>query len=117
VDEVLPDAPWTVDDQFVFQKMFDYLALDEGMSVDPACDKFRLRGYDALKKIGKHHHCHIGHCLSETIGKVFPIRRTSGVYIPIVALTATDASSPATISARDSEYVDRQVDRYGIGFE
>jgi choline-phosphate cytidylyltransferase len=56
VDEVLPDAPWTMDDQFMLQRKFDYLALDDGMSVDPACDKFRLKGYDALKKIGKHNH-------------------------------------------------------------
>ena len=56
MDEVISDAPWTVDDQFIFQRKFDYMALDEGMSVDPACDKFRLKGYDALKKIGEHGH-------------------------------------------------------------
>jgi hypothetical protein len=39
------------------------------------------------------------------------------VYILIVALTATDASSPVNISAHDSEYVDRQVDRYRIEFK
>jgi hypothetical protein len=54
VDEVISDAPWALDDQFMLRQRFDYLALDEGMSVDPACDKFRLKGYDALKKIGKH---------------------------------------------------------------
>lgn len=57
MDEVIPDAPWTVDDQFMLQRKFDYLALDDGMSVDPACDKFRLKGYDSLKKIGKRDHC------------------------------------------------------------
>ena len=56
MDEVLPDAPWTMDDQFMLQRKFDYFALDDGMSVDPACDKFRLKGYDALKKISKHNH-------------------------------------------------------------
>ena len=54
VDDVIPDAPWAVDDQFMLQRRFDYLALEEGMSVDPACDKFRLKGYDTLKKVGKH---------------------------------------------------------------
>lgn len=53
VDEILPEAPWAVDDQFVLQRRFDYIALDEGMSVDPACDKLRLKGYDTLKRIGE----------------------------------------------------------------
>ena len=53
VDEIISDAPWVVDDQFILQQKFDYIALAEGMSVDPACDKFRLGGYDALKKIGE----------------------------------------------------------------
>lgn len=51
---MIADAPWTVNDQFFFDQKFDYLALDEGTSVDPACDKFRLKGYDALKKIGEY---------------------------------------------------------------
>lgn len=52
MDEIIPDTPWAVDDQFVLQRRFDYIALDEGMSVDPACDKLRLKGYDAMKRIG-----------------------------------------------------------------
>ena len=52
VDEIIPDAPWAVDDQFVLQRRFDYIALEEGMSVDPACDRLRLKGYDAMKRIG-----------------------------------------------------------------
>ncbi|KAE9399975.1 hypothetical protein BT96DRAFT_993431 [Gymnopus androsaceus JB14] len=42
VDQVLPDAP-----------NIDYVVLDEGATVDPACDKVRLKGYDAMKRIGK----------------------------------------------------------------
>lgn len=54
MDEIIPDAPWVVDDQFILQRKFDYVALAEGMSVDPSCDKFRLKGYDTLKRIGEH---------------------------------------------------------------
>jgi len=104
VDEVIPDAPWTVDDQFMLQGKFDYLALDEGMSVDPACDKFRLKGYDALKKIGR----------------VIPTRRTAGVAVPVILNRAVAGSpfmnAPVLDPVLDEEYVDRQVDRYGIGF-
>jgi len=93
VDEVISDAPWVVDDQFFFQRKLDFLALDEGTSVDPVCDKWRLKGYDALKGIGR----------------VIPTRRTAGV-----TATAEDAvlKAPALIG----EYVDRQIERYGIGF-
>jgi choline-phosphate cytidylyltransferase len=119
VDEVIPDAPWTVDDQFVLQWRFDYLALDEGMSVDPTCDKFRLKGYDALKRIGKHGYlleCIIYRLLTtKNVGRVIPTRRTTGVMIPVanIAVDAPFLHAPAL----DEEYVDRQVDRYGIGFD
>ncbi|KZP26598.1 hypothetical protein FIBSPDRAFT_854635 [Athelia psychrophila] len=69
VDEIIPEAPWAVDDQFVLQRRFDYVALDEGMSVDPACDKLRLQGYDALKRIGR----------------VITTRRTLGVTTPVAS--------------------------------
>jgi len=102
VDEVIPDAPWTVDDQFVLQWRFDYLALDEGMSVDPTCDKFRLKGYDALKKIGR----------------VIPTRRTTGVVMPMIPVANVAVDGPFLHTpVLDEEYVDRQVDRYGIGFD
>jgi len=101
VDEVMPDAPWTVDDQFILQWRFDYLALDEGMSVDPACDKFRLKGYDALKKIGR----------------VIPTRRTTVMPVIPAANISVDGSPFLDAPALDEEYVDRQIDRYGIGFQ
>ncbi|KAH9924741.1 uncharacterized protein B0H18DRAFT_1172766 [Fomitopsis serialis] len=49
VDEVVPDAPWTLDEQYLRTKRIDYVAIDEGSSVNPACDKERLRGYDLVK--------------------------------------------------------------------
>lgn len=51
VDEVVPDAPWTIDEQFLRVKKIDYVAIDEGSSVNPACDKERLRGYDLVKSL------------------------------------------------------------------
>jgi len=106
VDEIIPDAPWAVDDQFMFQRKFDYLALPEGMSVDPLCDKFRLKGYDTLKRIGR----------------VIPTRRTSGVTSPMVTIAPPLPAEvppllepPATPVICEVD-VDNQVERYGIGF-
>ncbi|KAI0954024.1 hypothetical protein AcV7_007380 [Taiwanofungus camphoratus] len=56
VDEVLPDAPWTLDEQFLRAKKIDFVAIDEGSSVNPACDKDRLRGYDLVKGLSQESH-------------------------------------------------------------
>ncbi|KAG1769510.1 hypothetical protein EV702DRAFT_978649 [Suillus placidus] len=53
VDEVLYDAPWTVNDRFIIDKRIDYLALEEGSSVNPEFDKERLKGYDIAKRLGR----------------------------------------------------------------
>lgn len=53
VDEVLHDAPWTVNDRFIIDKRIDYLALEEGSSVNPEFDKERLKGYDVAKRLGR----------------------------------------------------------------
>jgi cytidyltransferase-like protein len=63
VDEVLHDAPWTVNDRFIIDKRIDYLALEEGSSVNPEFDKERLKGYDLAKRLGR----------------VLPTRMTAGV--------------------------------------
>lgn len=63
VDEVIPDAPWAVDDQFILCWRINYIALDEGTSVNPECDKVRLKGYDNMKMLGK----------------VIPTRKTTGL--------------------------------------
>lgn len=55
VDEVLFDAPWTVNDRFIIDKRIDYVALEEGSSVNPEFDKERLKGYDEVKKLGTMH--------------------------------------------------------------
>jgi len=115
VDEVLPNAPWTVDESFIYEQKFDYLALDEGMSVDPACDKFRLKGYDTLKRLGRHDSLCILWIFDSNvllIGKVIPTRRTSGVTIPV---TVPDGSPFLNAPVLDEDFVDRQIERYGIG--
>ncbi|KAK7686428.1 hypothetical protein QCA50_010652 [Cerrena zonata] len=63
VDEVVPDAPWKLDEAFVRSRHIDYVAIDEGTSIDPSFDKERLKGYDYVK----------------TIRKAIPTRRTTGV--------------------------------------
>ncbi|KAJ7224333.1 cholinephosphate cytidylyltransferase [Mycena pura] len=52
VDEVLADAPCTLDTSFVLEHKIDYLAVEEGATVDPAYDKRRLKGYDEMKRNG-----------------------------------------------------------------
>ncbi|KAF9071366.1 hypothetical protein BDP27DRAFT_1401517 [Rhodocollybia butyracea] len=44
VDEVLPDAPWQINEEFLQSRHIDYIVVDEGI---------RLKGYDAMKRIGK----------------------------------------------------------------
>ena len=31
----------------------DYVAVEDGITIDPKCDKVRLRGYDEIKSLGK----------------------------------------------------------------
>ncbi|KAJ7252732.1 cholinephosphate cytidylyltransferase [Mycena haematopus] len=52
VDEVLPDAPCTLDTQFLVEHKIDYVAVEEGATVDPSYNKLRLKGYDEMKRNG-----------------------------------------------------------------
>lgn len=52
VNEVTKDAPWELTLQFIREKGIDYVAVDEGSSVDPNYNKARVRGYDELKRHG-----------------------------------------------------------------
>jgi glycerol-3-phosphate cytidylyltransferase-like family protein len=52
VDEVIPDAPWMLEKDQLVQWRINYVAFDEGTSIDPAFDKTRLQAYDALKSMG-----------------------------------------------------------------
>ncbi|KAI0704321.1 hypothetical protein BC835DRAFT_1242091, partial [Cytidiella melzeri] len=53
VDEVVPDAPWKLDDAFLTAMRIDYVAIDEGVSIDPAYEKGRVKGYDLVKSLRK----------------------------------------------------------------
>jgi len=53
VNEVIKDAPWEVTLQFLKERRIDFVAIDEGTTVDPACDKARVKAYDELKKHDK----------------------------------------------------------------
>ena len=52
VDEVVHDAVYEIDDAFLRRYRIDYVAIEEGSSIDPAVDKMRLRGYDLVKSAG-----------------------------------------------------------------
>ncbi|KAI0073265.1 hypothetical protein K474DRAFT_1666816 [Panus rudis PR-1116 ss-1] len=53
VDQVVQDAPWRLDEAFLNAHRIDYVAIDEGTCIDPACDKERLKGYDLVKDLRK----------------------------------------------------------------
>ncbi|KAJ7672693.1 hypothetical protein B0H17DRAFT_1084280 [Mycena rosella] len=98
VDEVLPDAPSTLDVRFLQRHKIDYVAVEEGATVDPAYDKLRLKGYDEMKRNGS----------------VILTRRTTGVVSvpprPTVLLPEPEADpdTPPDFAAH--------IDAYGIGY-
>jgi choline-phosphate cytidylyltransferase len=105
VDEVVTDAPWVLDEQFALHHRIDYVALDEGTSVDPKCDKIRLGGYDSMKKLGK----------------VIPTRRTIGLastasLLPPDPTPAEAASYTPKRRSRNHFSVPEDFERYGVGF-
>ena len=51
VDEVVPDAPWTLNEKFLRARQIDFVEIDEGTSIDPDCDRDRLKGYDLVKSL------------------------------------------------------------------
>ena len=55
MDEVVPDAPWKLDDAFLNAMRIDYVAIDEGVSINPAYDKERVKGYDLVKSLREYH--------------------------------------------------------------
>ncbi len=51
MDEIVPDAPWKLDEAFLSAMRIDYVAIDEGVSINPAYDKERVKGYDLVKSL------------------------------------------------------------------
>lgn len=100
VDEVVPDAPWKLEEAFVTAMRIDYVAIDEGVSVDPAYDKERVKGYDMIKSL-REFPFYVGFVLPRKSdpkisfqGKAIPTRRTSG-------LIRSQPSSPPKPEAND----------------
>ncbi|KAG6886208.1 hypothetical protein C0993_010770 [Termitomyces sp. T159_Od127] len=56
VDEVITDAPYVLKPEFIERHRIDYVSLEDGTSVDPGCDKARLKGYDVMKELSMFHH-------------------------------------------------------------
>ncbi|KAK2463630.1 hypothetical protein APHAL10511_004381 [Amanita phalloides] len=76
VDEVVSEAPWTINHEFLQQQKIQYICVEDGITVDPSCDKARLKGYDEIK----------------SLGKAIPTRRTIGL-VPATKI-ATCPSTP-----------------------
>jgi choline-phosphate cytidylyltransferase len=53
VDQVIHDAPVVIDGAFLSRHCIDYVAIEEGTSLDPSVSKVRLSGYDLVKSLGK----------------------------------------------------------------
>ena len=52
VDEVVQDAPVIIDESFLSKYRVDFVAIEEGASINPNISKDRLSGYDFVKSIG-----------------------------------------------------------------
>jgi len=53
VDEVVQDAPAIINESFLGRLQIDFVAIEEGASVNPAISRARLSGYDIVKSLGK----------------------------------------------------------------
>ncbi|KAJ7066659.1 cholinephosphate cytidylyltransferase [Mycena amicta] len=95
VDQVLPDAPCPIQVDFVAN--YDLVAVEEGVTVDPAYHKLRLKGYDDMKRRGI----------------VLSTRKTTGtVSVPPSPSPRTPLpAAPETLAPDAAE----PVDIYGIG--
>ncbi|KAJ7760491.1 cholinephosphate cytidylyltransferase [Mycena metata] len=100
VDEVLSDAPCPLDATFLARHKIDYVAVEEGATVDPEYNKLRLKGYDEMKRNGA----------------VILTRRTTGVAntpAPRTPVPSTPVASEPEALAPDFT---THLDVYGIGY-
>ncbi|KAG5647441.1 hypothetical protein DXG03_009371 [Asterophora parasitica] len=98
VDEVITDAPWVLHSQFIDDHRIDHVAIDEGTSVDPGCDKARLRGYDDMK----------------SLKIVIPTRKTTGLVTMLSVQSTTQPTTPVVPLKPVPDEI-AHVDVYGIG--
>ncbi|KAJ2934885.1 hypothetical protein H1R20_g2297, partial [Candolleomyces eurysporus] len=111
VDEVITDIPWQVSEEFLLQRRVDYVAIDEGTSVDPNCHKLRVKGYDEIKRIGKVIQTKRTKGLSATRVPM------SGPPTPVMATTSRLAVScplPTSQLADNDETPEPKFDIFGI---
>lgn len=57
VDEILQDAPVVIDEHFLINNNIDYVAVEEGVTLDPTISKPRLAGIDLVKSLGTVYFC------------------------------------------------------------
>ncbi|KAF9453540.1 hypothetical protein P691DRAFT_719298 [Macrolepiota fuliginosa MF-IS2] len=82
VDEVIPEAPWELNEDFLRSNRIDLVAIEEGASVNPAYDKIRVRGYDEVKRLGR----------------AIPTRRITGVQSALRRASPVFSSATASPS-------------------
>lgn len=87
VDEVIGDAPWRVDEQLLSKRRIDYVAIDEGITVDPKYDTVRVKGYDEVKKLGRviltrRTHGLTAHPVSKSLSTPIPVQTASLLSLP-----------------------------------
>lgn len=99
VDEVVEDAPWSIDEAFLHALRIDYVAIDEGASVDPIYERERVRGYDLVKSLSEFVVIFPwSSALKHSPGRSIPTRRTTG----LTPLKSAPASTPVATPSRDT---------------
>lgn len=41
-----------LDEQFLLRHRIDFVAVEEGIALDPSCSKVRVKGYEHLRELG-----------------------------------------------------------------
>jgi cytidyltransferase-like protein len=101
VNEVIKDAPWEVTLQFLKERRIDFVAIDEGTTVDPACDKARVKAYDELKKHDK----------------IIKTRRTSGLsQRSRCVVSPSQRATPTLTGPPEAPGFSEHVDMHGTGY-
>lgn len=101
-DEVLEDAPWELSLQFLKDRAIDFVAIDEGASIDPSIHKARVVAFDELKRQGTSYTplkvIKLDAVLISRSGKIIKTRRTLGLakqQLPsLQSATSSQQSTP-----------------------
>lgn len=96
VDEIIAEAPWELDEAFLRRQRIDFVAIEEGASVNPVYDKLRIRGYDEVKRAGEHLQLRVvWDAELHYAGKAIPTRRSAAMQ----SAPALRRSSPTCSSS------------------